>query len=461
MSAPNPRRDAFEILRRVEEAGAYASILLERRAAAYGDPRDAGLLTELVLGVLRRRAALDHAVARASSRPLAEIDRAVLTALRLGAYALLFLDRVPDFAAVDTAVSLVRAAGRPRAAGFANGVLRKIAREGRALLPGEPAPGDLEGLALARSHPLWWVRRQAALRGPEAAAALLDADNQPASTVLAPSPGTGSSADLAATLAREGVSVEPCRFVPSALRVVAGVPQRTSAFREGAFWIQDEASQLTVAMLGPAIGPRVADLCAAPGGKTLGLAARVAGGGIVVAADRSLGRLKRAASAFVRVRAEGVACVVADLTRFPGTLAGGEFDDVLVDAPCSGTGTFRRHPEIRWRLAAADLAALALRQSSLLDAAASLVAPGGRIVYSVCSMEPEEGEQVVASFLARHPAFCRIDPRAFLTGPARSLVGADDALRTSPLDDGLDGFFAVVLTRGSDDGRMALQGGNA
>jgi 16S rRNA (cytosine967-C5)-methyltransferase len=460
LSAPNPRRDAFEILRRVEEAGAYASILLERRAAAYGDPRDAGLLTELVLGVLRRRSALDHAVMGASSRPLAEIDRAVLTALRLGAYALLFLDRVPDFAAVDTAVSLVRAAGRNRAAGFANGVLRKIAREGRALLPVEPAQGDLEGLALARSHPLWWVRRQAALRGPIAAAALLEADNQPAATVLAPVLRISSGAVLAATLAREGVSVEPCRFVPSALRVVAGVPQRTSAFREGAFWIQDEASQLTVAMLGPAIGPRVADLCAAPGGKTLGLAARVSRGGIVVAADRSLGRLKRAASAFARVHVAGVACVVADLTRFPGTLAG-EFDDVLVDAPCSGTGTFRRHPEIRWRLVAADLAALAARQSSLLDAAASLVAPGGRIVYSVCSMEPEEGEQVIEAFLTRQPAFRRVDPRPFLAEPARSLVGADDALRTSPLDDGLDGFFAVVLTRGSDDGRMAIHGGNA
>ena len=445
MLASNPRREAFRILRRVEEAGAFASILLESRAPALRDPRDVALLTEIVLGVLRRRMILDHVIAAAASRPPAEIQPAVLTALRVGAYALIALDRVPDFAAVDTAVALVKESGHARAAGFANGVLRRIARERDALLPPPAARGDVEALALARSHPPWWTRRVVERLGWDGADALLAANNEPAATVLASWPEAGTAPALAAALEAAGVATEPCRFAPGALRVTAGAPQHTDAFRDGTFWIQDEASQLAVALLGDVVGPRSADACAAPGGKTLGLAARTAPGGLVAAFDRHPKRLRRLIQNVERLAARGVVAIAADMTRpAPVSIA---FDDVLVDAPCSGTGTFRRHPEIRWRLRHEDLAGFAARQRAILGCAAELPRPGGRLVYSVCSMEPEEGEDVVAAFLADHAQFERADPRAQLTEAARGLIGPDLAMRTNPADSGMDGFYAVVLTR--------------
>jgi len=445
LSVPNPRREAFRILRRVEDAGAFASVLLETRSAELRDPREAALLTEIVLGVLRRRAPLDHAIAEAATRPLDDVDRAVLTAIRIGAYALLFLDRVPDFAAVDTAVALVKEAGCAKAAGFANGVLRRIARERSALLPPPPVTGDVDALSLFRSHPAWWTRRLVDRFGWDRADALLAANNEPAATVLAPWPAAGAGAVLVEALAADGVLVAPCRFVPGALRVVSGVPQRAKIFRDGAFWIQDEASQLAVLLFGEAVGPRVFDACAAPGGKTLALAARTASGGVVVAADRHVRRLSRLRQNVDRLRAENIVALACDMSRRAPLL--GSFNDVLVDAPCSGTGTFRRHPEIRWRLKLDELLVLGERQRHILNAAADLVRPGGRLVYSVCSIEPEEGDAVIAAFLAERQEFTRVDPRAGLSVDARTLVGDDFAVRTSPLDDGMDGFFAVLLTR--------------
>jgi len=246
-------------------------------------------------------------------------------------------------------------------------------------------------------------------------------------------------------LAAEGVVVTPCRFVSGALRVVSGVPQRTKAFRDGAFWIQDEASQLAVLLFGESVGPHVLDTCAAPGGKTLGLAARTVEGGIVVAADRHIGRLSRLSQNLLRLRAGNVFALACDMARRPPFR--GAFDEVLVDAPCSGTGTLRRHPEIRWRLTAADLVVHGERQRRILNHAAAQVRPGGRLVYSVCSIEPEEGENVIAAFLADRPEFSREDPRGSLNAAAGTMIGDDLAVRTSPLDDDLDGFFAVLLTR--------------
>ena len=421
----DPRREAFAILRRVEEGGAYASVLLEARTGSLADPRDAALLTEIVLGVLRRRSALDHALSAVASRRVEEIDPPVRTALRIGAYSLLMLDRVPEFAAVDTAVELTRGAGARAAAGFVNGILRRVAREGRVLLPAPPDEGDVEGLALFHSHPAWWTRRLVGRFGWRTAEAILEANNVLAPSVLAP-----AVQGLAERLAREGVATEPGALVPEALRVVSGVPQKTRAFHEGAFWIQDEASQLVPRLLSDPIGPRVADLCAAPGGKTLGLAQRLPEGGVLIAGDRSAKRLSRLVRNLARVRSRGVAPIALDLAAEALPIREEALDDVLVDAPCSGTGTLRRHPEIRWRLAEGDLAVLAARQLRLLDRAATLVRPGGRLVYSVCSIEPEEGPEVVARFLADHDDFV-----------------TDRTLSTAASLQGVDGFFAALLVR--------------
>ena len=430
----NPRLEAFDVLRRVESARAFAGILLEEREGRCPDPRDAALLHELVLGVLRRRAALDHAIAAVASRPVEAIDLEVTIALRIGAYALLFLDRVPDFAAVTTSVDLVRTAGRRAAAGFVNGILRRIAREGNALLPPPPAEGDVEALALHASHPAWWTRRLAARVGFARARAILEADNLPAATVLRVREGIDPALD--------GVELRPGRFSPFARHVAAGRPTATPGFDAGTFWIQDEGSQLVACLAGVGSGDRALDACAAPGGKTLALAEAVRTEGLVVASDRHAGRLRRLARNVARCRLGNVVALAADMTSPP---LAATFDAVLVDAPCSGTGTLRRHPEIRWRLREEDLAPLATRQRRLLDSCASLVRGGGALVYAVCSMEPEEGEGVVEAFLASHPSFRRGDPRALLPSSARELVGGDGYLRTAPDLEGMDGFFAARL----------------
>lgn len=440
---PDPRATAAEILRRVDTAGAFAAPLLEEREGRFRDRRDAALLHELVLGTLRRRSSLDHAIARVSNRPLEAIDAEVLRVLRLGAYEILLLDRIPGYASVDEAVeSTKRRAGRAAAA-FANGVLRAVSREGRALLPPAPREGDVPGLALAGSHPEWWVARLVERVGWEAAVSIVENANRPAPTVLRARAG----AELACRLAEEGIATEPGLYDPRAVRVLGGSVASSPAFLRDA-WVQDEASQLVPALLGD-LGPGpVLDACAAPGGKTFWLADALGGRGNVVAVDRHAARLGRLLRAARRLRFEQVFAVAADLSRPPPF--SGAFSRVLVDAPCSGTGTMGRRPEIRWRLREADLAALAARQASILAGVAPLVARGGVLVYAVCSIEPEEGEEVVRSFLSSHPGFALDDPAPPLPEPARRFVGEDGIVRTVSGSGGLDGFQAARLVRRYD-----------
>lgn len=443
--APSARQRAFEILQRVEESDAFASPLLDFHEERLDDPRDAALLHDTVLGVLRWQALLDHAIGRVASRPPAAMDPRVRRALRIGAYALLFQDRVPAFAAVDTAVDLIKGRAPRSRVSFVNGVLRALARRGRDALPGEATPGDVAALAICHSHPEWWVRGKLARLGWDRTVELLRGDNRPAATVLRPDLKRATPRELQARLAAEGVRTERCALVREALRVVAGPFRRTRAFREGRFWVQDEASQLVTDLLGRVLRLRVLDLCAAPGIKTLRLRESLPVGGTIVAVDLDPRRLRRLLQNVARVGATEIFAVAADASASLVPLRG-PFDHVLVDAPCSGTGTLRRHPEIRWRLRQRDLRSLAERQLRILETAGTLVGSGGTVLYSVCSLEPEEGEDVVAAFLARHPDFDVVDGRERVGPPARGRVAEDGALRTSPADD-MDGFFGVVLTR--------------
>jgi len=436
---------AFEILERVESAGAFASVLLERRSSCLADGREAGLARELVLGVLRQRAALDHAIGFVAGRDLRTIEAPVRVALRIGAYQVLFLDRVPAFAAVDSTVALVKAGGRRRAAGFVNAVLRGIARQGGQLLPPEPAEGDVAAAALRHSHPVWWVERLVARLGWTEALALLAADNRPAPTVIRVNGRVCDVDRLAAELGAEGLSTERCGLVPEALRVRGGAPQTTRAFAEGRFWIQDEASQLVPLLFG-AGAVAVADVCAAPGGKTMVLSDRFPQARRV-ACDRHRGRAAAMKGSLARAGMNDVAVVVADLAACAPPFAPGSFDRVLVDAPCTGTGTLRRHPEIRWRLRASDPSRLAEVQLAILRSASTLVAPGGQLVYSVCSLEPEEGAGVVAAFLGAERSFSTADVSANLPAAARALIDRDGFLATSPAGGRLDGFVASLLVR--------------
>jgi 16S rRNA (cytosine967-C5)-methyltransferase len=275
---------------------------------------------------------------------------------------------------------------------------------------------------------------------------LLVGSNRPAETVLNVDLARTTIAELVQRLVSDGIRVEPGRLARNALRVVAGRLGQTRALEEGLAWVQDEAAQLVTEMFGDSVGPRVADLCAAPGGKTLHLVQRLVPGGIVVAVDRHAGRVRKMTTN-VRRHASGRAYLVqADAAGICVPLRP-VFQQVLVDAPCSGTGTMRRHPEIRWRLGEDDPKLLAVRQRSLLAAAAEIVAPGGNVVYSVCSVEPEEGDELIREFLDSRSDFELVDPRPLLSVEARKLVRDPGLLETTPASHGLDGFFAARLRK--------------
>jgi len=445
--AADARASALEILRRVETGDAYASVLL-RTSGTSG--RDMALTTELVYGVLRRRMWLDHLIGSFSSRPLKEIDFALLLILRLAVYQILFLDRVPDHAAVNEAVRSARtvARGGRTGAAFVNGLLRTMIRK-RSRIPAPPDPARAKdpaaALALSGSHPEWLVRRWVGRFGLEETQRLIAAANAPASQALRANRLRTTSSDLAARLSAEGVRTRPSAVLPDFLIVEEGSPQRTRAFDEGLFYIQDEAAGLVVAMVGATARMTILDACAAPGGKATALAEMLGAEGLVVAGDRHPARLRLLTQNAKRL---GVRCaiVAADMAAAPPLRPEARFDAVLVDAPCSGTGVIRRHPELRYRLSPEDLPRFTAIQSSLLARGAALVRPGGALVYAVCSLEPEEGSERIQALLASHPEFRPEDPAV---GAGNSALCAQDpagpALVTLPHRDAMDGFFAMSL----------------
>jgi len=434
LSRPDARRLALDVLLRVEEGAASDRALdraLRRAGLAAGDR---GLATELVYGVLRRRAGIDRLLAPHSKRPLGSLDVAVLNALRLGAYQIEYLDRVPAHAAVDASVEAVKVRARG-AAGFVNAVLRALLR----------ARGSADGAAPAdpRSElPGWWAERWRQRYG-DGGAAWLAATLEPAALVLRPHPRVTAAAELVAALAEEGITVEPEANAPGALRVTGGHPASSPLLRRHAFALRGAASQLVATLLPVAAGGRVLDACAGRGGKTLQIAEDHETA-LVVAADLSAWR---AVACRREARAAGVDEVhaaVADMARTPPFRR--PFDAVLVDAPCSGLGTVRRRPELKWRNDPQRLARLAKLQRAILDNAAAVTAPGGVLLYATCSTEPEENEEVVAAVLAARDDLAA---RAIELpdGVDRRLVGDDGFLRTYPAFTEMDGFFAALLTR--------------
>jgi 16S rRNA (cytosine967-C5)-methyltransferase len=431
MPRPDPRLVAAEVLMAVED-GRWSDEALARAldASPMADV-DRALATRLVYGTLARRRSLDHTIEAWSARPLARLDPLVLTALRLGLFQLEFLDRVPDHAAISTSVDLVARQARS-AKGFVNALLRRAQREGLVQPPESP---ETARLGVLHSHPDWLVDRWVEELGAEEAEALMAANNEAAPTCYRSL--EDRSAALRA-LSAVGIPAEAGRLGRSAV-VVPG-PVRAL---EGLAVVQGEASQLVVEMLDPRPGERVLDACAAPGGKTAAIAARVAPGPDTVACDPAprAGERIRASLEQAGIRGGVVfhACAVEDLRD-------GLFDAVLADAPCSGLGTLRQHPEIRWRRTPEDLVHLASRQRSILEAVAAMVRPGGRLVYSTCTIARVENEDVVDAFLDAHPEFVR-EVADSLLPDAASRCDADGTLRTFPHRDGIDGFFAVRLRK--------------
>ncbi|MFN9577532.1 MAG: 16S rRNA (cytosine(967)-C(5))-methyltransferase RsmB [Gemmatimonadota bacterium] len=442
-----PRRGAAAVVGTVTEsrrvaadvcadlrAGDLLDGAFERRAAAL-DARDRRWALELVAGMLRRRAWLDAVVGGFVTGGLARLDPDVTDLLRLGAQQLTGMDRVPASAAIAQTVELAKVRHGRGAAGLVNAVLRRIDRERATLAPAEP--GDpIEALALRHSHPRWLVARWAARWGADEAARLLAANNTLAPVIVRPF-GIGFE-PLEAMLEASDVPVTDAPLVRDSLQLGPGVAlTELGAFRQGRFIVQDPAATLVVHYAAVPAGALVLDACAAPGGKTLELA-KVAGH--VVAADRQPARAARLQENVTRVGATNVEVRVAD-AREPGD---GTYDVVLVDAPCTGTGTFRRHPDARWRLKVSDLAVMGALQRSLLAALAPTVRPGGLLVYSTCSLEPEENDVQVEHFLAAHPDFT-LEPPPEGAVPPDVLDGG--RLRVLPQRHGTDGAFAARLRR--------------
>ena len=409
----------------------------ERRAAGL-DARDRRWAQELVYGMLRRRGQIDAWLGARARGGLARLDPDVTDLLRLGAYQVLFMDSVPAYAAIAQTVEQVKQRHGIGASRLANAVLRRLDRE-RADLDagGAGAPGDpVDALSVRHSHPRWLVARWIARWGEAETVALLEANNREAPMVLRPWGVVREQ--LEAMLEAAGVAVEDAPLVGDGLQVRGTVSLAgLGAWRQGAFFVQDPAATLVTRYAAVAPGSVVLDLCAAPGGKTLELSREA---GHVVAADRSEARIARVRENLGRLDAHGVSVVVADAREAPFAPA----DAVLVDAPCTGTGTFRRHPDARWRLKVSDVAVSASVQRTILRAAASLVRPGGLLVYATCSLEPEENDAQVEQFLRDFPEFS-LEPPAPGVVPA-SVMDAG-RLRVLPQRHGVDGAFAARMRR--------------
>jgi 16S rRNA (cytosine967-C5)-methyltransferase len=435
---------AFDILLRVEREDSYASELLHSSRYADLSTADHGLATELVMGVLRWRSFLDEKIAQRSSQKLTRLDPEVLTALRLAAYQLLFLDRVPERAAVHESVDLVKRARKRSAAPFTNAVLRKFAaveRDHDSTLAIGNAQGPAE-LAASSAHPLWLVERWIQKFGFEPAKQICTYDQQIPETVI-----SVSDTSIADELRKHQIQLSPGRLLASAYRVAGGDLATTRLFRDGRVLIQDEASQLVALLVGQA--KTILDCCAAPGGKTRVLADRNPNAGIVaIELHPHRARMLRGL-----LTAANVHVIAADARSFPLTT---RFGRVLADVPCSGTGTLARNPEIKWRLKLEDLADLQARQLGILQSAMQRVSPGGRLVYSTCSLEKEENSIVVGKAVLADHSFRMIDCRVELEQlRSRNELRWEDIdsltdgpyLRTIPGVHPCDGFFAAILEK--------------
>jgi 16S rRNA (cytosine967-C5)-methyltransferase len=442
------RRVALEVLLRVELEGAFADLTLRAEIGRAGLlPRERALATELVYGTLRMRGRLDFLLGHVLDEPLAALEPGVVCALRLGAYQIACLDRIPERAAVDETVRGLRAIGLGRATGLANAVLRRLAERWRAIELPRLDDDPVSHLRDALSLPDWLAERWVARFGPDEAAALAQALLAVPPRCVRANLRRTTRAALLAALRPRFPEAEACRFATAGIRLGArGDAVRDPLFAEGLFTVQDEASQLVVDLLDPRPGERVLDACAAPGTKSTAIAERVGESGHVLALDRHPRRLALAARDAARLGLANLATREADVSRpLPREIAGAGFDRVLVDAPCSGLGTLRRTPELRWRVGPRDCAVLAEAQFRILSHAAAALRPGGALVYSVCTFTPEENEAVVDAFLAREPAFRRTPEHAL--PPALQPLVEGGALRTWPHRHDADGFFAARLER--------------
>lgn len=451
MTVAPARRSAFEILRRVETESAYASVLLAALDAGMRED-DRALCHELVLGVLRRKLWLDKTVEHFGERKIGKLDLAVRLALEVGLYQLRFLTRVPASAAVNESVNFVRASRVKSAAGFVNAVLRRATREPD-YDPVAAIVDPIQKLSIETSHPSWLIERWVQAVEFDEAAAFAHANNQAAPTAVRltakASRDKGVAERVVQNLRDAGAEVIASQIAPDSWRVIGASNVVRALAEDGLIYLQDEASQLLAHLLNVEPNQRILDLTAAPGSKATHIAA-LAPSATIVAGELHRHRVETLRRLAVKQGAR-IHVLVHDATK-PLPFTNESFDRVLLDAPCSGTGTLRRNPEIRYRLGPDDISELAEQQKQMLACAGAAVRPGGRLVYSTCSVEPEENEQVIDHFAANNPSFTRVDlsttSSSVIPHPSSLLShSSSEPLRLWPHRQGSDGFFIAAYER--------------
>ncbi len=447
MNQPSARHLAFDILYRIEKEHSYADLLIDQTLTNQQiTGPDRGLLTELVYGTLRRQGTLDHLIDQFSTQKAHKLERSVLLLLRLGLYQILFLDRVPVHAAVHETVELAKITA-PRAAGMINAILRRTDRE-RATLPfPDPVSQPVDYLAARYGHPSWlsalWLEQLGLAEAEELAKTMAEQ----APLTLRTNNLLIEREDLLERLADEGASATPTSWSPLGIQLTGGPPLASlPSFRDGMFFVQDEASQLAGLLLTPQPGESILDLCAAPGGKTTLLAQLMENRGEVVACDRHQRKLRLISENAERLGITIVTTMSGDACQPLPALADHLFDRVLVDAPCSGLGVIRRNPEGKWWKSLDDLKHLAVSQQQILATAADYLKPGGIMVYATCSTSVAENETRVRVFLSSHPDFV-LEPVQAIMPNLADLTTPEGFFRSWPHRHGMDGFFAARLKK--------------
>ncbi len=435
-----PREKALEILRSVEK-GVFADALLER-ARPFFETRDKAFILELVYGTLRNRSRLDWVLDQLSVQPIHKTDASTRNILRLGAYQLLFLDKIPASAAVNTATELAKIHGKKQ--GYVNGLLRNLNRKKSSIVyPGPEEP--VRQLSILYSHPDWLVRRWVQRFGIEDTTALLRENNHPAPLVVRTNVLRATRDELIAVLASQGAEALETEYSTVGLEIISSPGLRSMpVYDQGWFMVQDQAAQLICTMLSPKPGDMVLDACAAPGGKTTHLAELMQNRGTVVALESDPARIGKISENGQRLGITIIVPVQADATNYRE----GMFDKILIDAPCSGLGVLRRHPDGRWNKTEQVMRERAALQRRILENCANLMKPGGALVYATCTTEPEENEEIIDEFLTgAGRAFTVDDPRLYLPERAAVLVDEKGFFHTYPLEPAMDGFCGVRLIK--------------
>ncbi|HEY8348386.1 MAG TPA: 16S rRNA (cytosine(967)-C(5))-methyltransferase RsmB [Clostridia bacterium] len=441
------RETALKILYEINEKGAYSNIALNKYLSSHElSERDRAFITELVYGVVKWKLTLDRTVAACSDIKMERLSPWIKNILRIGTYQLLFLTKVPPSAAVNESVKLARRYGHNASAGYVNAVLRNIAGGGGKDIVPDRAVDPVGYLSVRYSYPKWIADKFMELFGEEFAESLLEAGNRvPDLTVRANTLKT-SAEGLVNALKNEGVEASPGRYVSDAVIIKSQVSvTRLKAFRNGLFQVQDESSMLPAAVLAPQPGEKVLDACSAPGGKATHMAQMMQNKGLITAMDIHEHKLKLIEDAAGRLGTDIIRTELHD-AAIPVPQHEGAYDRVLLDAPCSGLGIIRRKPDIKWARENRDIGSITGLQRRLIDSVSKAVKPGGVMVYSTCTLLPEENECIVRDFLNNNDEFYEDDITAYLP-PGLAKHARGGMIQVYPNRDGIDGFFVARLAR--------------